>query len=193
MHLLGDVLRWLERSPAITLTPTPLPGTLIGEAISVKLIWAYLLPQGVVSYSSYKLAEALGLSQPSATFGLARLRQLELTHTLGEHRARVRAVYRAVEPGETPETPKPNVRAPDAPRDPPHLGEALKGEAPTTRLVYSYLEPYGEVEVLVRLLEELLGVSHRNAAEALARLAQLNLLERLEQPGNRPGRWRVNA
>ncbi len=61
----------------------------------VKLLWVYLRDKGVVGYSSYKLAEALGLSQRVTTFGLARLRDrtLGLVENLGERRARVRAVY----------------------------------------------------------------------------------------------------
>ena len=191
----GGRFKIRRKEPPITqlVTPPPLPDALISEAVSVKLIWAYLRRQGIVSYSSYKLADALGLSQPSTTFGLARLRQLGLTQSLGEHRARVRAVYQAVDPAEAPETPNLQARALDAPRDPPPLPEALQEETPTTRLVYVYLEPYGEVEVSVRQLEALLGISHRNAAEALGRLTQLKLLEVLEQPANRPGRYRVQA
>ncbi len=82
-------------------------------------------------------------------------------------------------------------RGVDVPRDPLHLTEALKGETPTTRLVYLYLKPHGEVEVSVRQLEALLGISHRPAAEAIKRLVVLKLLEVLEQPGNRPERYRV--
>lgn len=80
----------------------------------------------------------------------------------------------------------------DAPRDLLHLSEALKGETPTTRLVYLYFEPYEEVEVSVRQLDALLGISHRPATEAMKRLVELGLLKVLEQPGNRPGRYRVN-
>ena len=142
-----------------------------------------------MSYSSYKLAEALGLSQPSTTFGLAHLRKLKLIEDLGERRARVRAVYQAVEPRENPTSSL--ALGTDSPRDPPHLPEALKSETPTTRLVYLYLEPYGEVEVSVRQLEGLLGISHRNATEALQRLVELGLLEGLEPAANRVGRYRV--
>ena len=170
-------------------TPTPLSDVLLAEAVSVKLIWAYLLHKGIVSYSSYKLAEALGLSQPSTTFGLAHLRKLKLIGDLGERRARVRAVYQAVEPRGTPTNTWTLIT--DTPRDPPHLSESLKGETPTTRLVYLYLEPYGEVKVSVRQLEALLGISHRNAAEALQRLVELGLLEGLEPAANRVGRYRV--
>jgi len=189
-------LRGEERRTTIAqpVTPPALPDALLAEAVSVKLIWVYLCDKGVVSYSSYKLAEALGLSQRVTTFGLARLRdrELGLVEDLGERRARVRAVYQVVEPGAAPDTPKPGGRALDAPRDPPHLPAALKGETPTTRLVYLYLEPYGEVEVSVRQLEGLLGIAHRNAAEALQKLIELGMLEVLEPAANRVGRYRVN-
>ena len=142
-----------------------------------------------MSYSSYKLAETLGLSQPSTTFGLAYLRKLKLIEDLGERRARVRAVYQVVAPRGNPT----NILMPvtDAPRDPLHLPELLKSETPTTRLVYLYLEPYGEVEVSVRQLEKLSGISHRNATEALQRLVELGLLEGLEPAANRVGRYRI--
>ena len=104
---------------------------------------------------------------------------------------RVRAVYQAVVPRGNPT----NVLTPptDVPRDPSHLPEALKSETPTTRLVYLYFEPYREVEMSVRQLEGLLGISHRNATEALQRLVELGLLEGLEPAANRVGRYRVKA
>ena len=142
-----------------------------------------------MSYSSYKLAQALGLSQPSTTFGLAHLRKLKLIGDLSERRARVRAVYQAVAPRGNPINILMLVT--DAPRDPLHLPESLKAETPTTRLVYLYLEPYAEVEVSVRQLEGLLGISHRNATEALQRLVELGLLEGFEPAANRVGRYRV--
>jgi len=162
----------------------------------VKLIWLYLLDKGVVSYSSYKLAEALGLSQRVTTFGLARLRdrELGLVEDLGERRARVRAVYQVVDRGDRPgSTPITHLRGVAVPRDPPHLPVVLKGETPTTRLVYRYLEPHGEVEVSVRQLEGLLGIAHRNAAEALQKLVEVGVLEVLEPAANRVGRYQVNA
>ena len=181
-----------RRTPITRLTtPRPLPDVLLTEAVSVKLLWAYLLPKSIVAYSSYSLGEALGLSQRASTAGLSRLRnqELRLIEDLGERRARVRAVYQAVEPRGNPT----NILTPvtDAPRDPLHLPKALKGETPTTRLVYLYLEPYGEVEVSVRQLEGLLGISHRNATEALQRLVELGLLEGLKPAANRVGRYRV--
>ncbi len=76
-------------------------------------------------------------------------------------------------------------------RDPPHLPAVLKGETPTTWLVYLYLQPYGEVEVLIRQLEGLLGIAHRNAAEALQRLAELVPLWGLEPLAKLVGRYRA--
>ncbi len=73
------------------------------------------------------------------------------------------------------------------------LPERLLAENQTAKLVYLYLEPYGEVEVSVRQLEGLLGISHRNAAEALQRLVALGQLEGLEPAANRTGRYRVNT
>ncbi len=178
------------------MTPPALPDVLLAETVSIKLLWVYLCDKGVVGYSSYKLAEALGLSQRVTTFGLARLRdrELGLVEDLGERRARVRAVYQVADRGDRPvRTPATKPRGVAVPRDPPHLPGVLKGETPTTRLVYSYLEPYGEVQVSVRLLEELLGVSHRNAAEALRQLVELGLLKVLEPATSRPGRYRVRA
>ncbi len=111
---------------------------------------------------------------------------------MGERRARVRAVYQVVDRGDRPvRTLATHPRGVAVPRDPPHLPAVLKGETPTTRLVYLYLRPYGEVEVSVRQLEGLLGIAHRNAAEALRRLIELGLLEVLEPATSRPGRYRV--
>jgi len=73
----------------------------------------------------------------------------------------------------------------------PALPGVLFEERPSTKLVYLHLAPYKEVEVSVRQLEERLGISHRPAFEAMQRLVALGLLEVLEQPGNRPGRYRV--
>lgn len=81
----------------------------------------------------------------------------------------------------------------EAPRDPPPLPEVLRDETPAVKLVYTYLAPYREVQVSVRQLEERLGISHRPAFEAMQRLVALGLLEVLEQPGNRPGRYRLRA
>lgn len=187
MQRLGDALRWVRRSTAILepVTPPPLPDTLLGESVSVKLLWAYLRSKGVVAFSSYGLGAALGLSQGAANARLARLRELRLVKTLGERRTRARAVYQVVDQGGNP--------ASSPTRDPPHLPEILKGETPTTRLVYVYLEPFGEVEVSVRQLETLLGIAHRNAAEALQQLVELGLLKVLEPATSRPGRYQVRA
>lgn len=43
----------------------------------------------------------------------------------------------------------------------------LAEATPTTRIVYLYLEPYGEVKVTVVQLEGLLGISHRPTFEVL--------------------------
>ncbi len=43
----------------------------------------------------------------------------------------------------------------------------------------------------VRQLEGLLGIAHRNAAEALQRLIELGLLKVFEPATSRPGRYRV--
>lgn len=106
---------------------------------------------------------------------------------VGEHRARVRSVYQAVEPESA--TPRRTVSMDSS--DPPPLPSVLEQETPTVKLVYIYLEPYSEVEVSVRQLEALLGISHRPAAEAMQRLVALGLLEVLEQQVNRPGRYHV--
>jgi len=45
--------------------------------------------------------------------------------------------------------------------------------------------------VSVRQLEGLLGIAHRNAAEALQRLIELGLLKVFEPATSRPGRYRV--
>lgn len=51
----------------------------------------------------------------------------------------------------------------------------------------------GEVEVSVRQLEALLSISYRSAFEAIQRLVKLNLLQVLDQPVNRPGRYRIGS
>jgi len=73
----------------------------------------------------------------------------------------------------------------------PALPKALLDENQTTKLVYLYLEPYGEVEMSVRQLEALLGISHRPSSEAVKRLVKLELLKVLVLPINRPGRYRI--
>ena len=73
----------------------------------------------------------------------------------------------------------------------PALPGVLLEENQTTKLVYLYLKPYGEVLVSVRQLETLLGISHLPAAEAMQRLIALELLEVLRLPLNSPGRYKV--
>ena len=163
---------------------------MLGETPITKLLWLYLRPKGLVSYSTRKLAAALYLSQPVVSAGLSRLRgqELKLLENVGEQRARVRSVYWAVDPeGAVP----PRALTVDS-KDPPPLPTVLAQATPTVKLVYVYLEPHAEVEVSVRRLEALLGFSHRPAAEAMTQLVKLGLLEMLEQLGNRPGRYRVS-
>ncbi len=78
--------------------PPPLPAQLLPTAPVTKLVWAWLLPQGVVSYSTRELAEALGLSQPAATRALNVLRHTTppLLEDMGTVRERVRPRYRAL-------------------------------------------------------------------------------------------------
>ena len=75
--------------------------------------------------------------------------------------------------------------------EPPPLPEALLGESPTTKTVYVYLEPLGEVEVSVTDLEERLGIARRSAHEALRKLKELGLLEVIREPTSKPGRYRI--
>ena len=114
------------------------------------------------------MARALCVSQGAVSLSLARLRALELG---GGEKA----------PGQASSS-EPVVTA---------LPEALLAEHPTTKLIYLYLRPYGEVEVSVRGLEALLGISHRPAAEAMQRLIALELLRVLRSPSNSPGRYRL--
>ena len=83
-------------------TPPPLPGALLGETPSTKLLWLYLRPQGPVGYSTRALAAALYGSQPLLHAGMGRLRTLGLLTDLGMHRKRVRGTYQAVEVGAVP-------------------------------------------------------------------------------------------
>lgn len=150
------------------MAPPPLPDVLLGETPTTKLIWLYLRPKGLVSYSTRKLATALYLSQPVVSAGLRRLRdrELGLLKDVGEQRARVRPVYQAVDPegSVTPQTSGVDGK------EPPPLPATLERATPVFKLVYVYLEPYGAVSVSVRGLEALLGISHRPAAEALTKL-----------------------
>ena len=158
------------------MTPSSLLPALLDEPIIVKLLYLWLYPQQVAPYSQRQIARALGISQGSVSLSLKRLRGLELGSTYGEPVGAASSL-----PGGQPE-----VQALALP-------ERLLGENQTAKLVYLYLEPYGEVEVSVRHLEKLLGISHRNATEALQRLVELGLLEGLEPAVNRVGRYRVQT
>ena len=122
--------------------------------------------------SQRTIARALGVSQGAISLSLARLR--------------AHGLYGGQE--------EPGRAASGLPEDrpiAPILLEALLAEHPTTKLVYLYLRPYGKVEVSVRQLEALLGISHRPAAGAMQRLTALELLEVLRPPLNSPGRYRL--
>jgi Mn-dependent DtxR family transcriptional regulator len=140
--------------------------------VIVKLLFLWLRPQGVVSYSQREIARALGISQGAVSLSLVRLRALGLSGSEGEPGRASSGL-----PGSEPVAPA--------------LPKALLEENQTTKLVYLYLKPHGEVEVSVRQLEALLDISHRPAAEAMQRLAVLELLEVLTKPANRPGRYRI--
>ena len=163
-------------------TPPPLPETLLGETPSTKLLWLYLRPKGSVGYSTYKLAAAVYLSQPLASIGLGRLRARGLLTDLGEHRKRVRGAYQAVTPGGRAGSLR---TARDA-KDPPPLPEVLEAATPTTKIVYLYLEPYGEVQVTVAQLEKRLGISSQPAYKALRDLSKLGLVSLLPNVRGRP-------
>lgn len=79
--------------------PPTLPAPLLRAAPVAKLVWAWLLPQGVVPYSTRELAEALGLSQPATTRALNVLRHTTppLLEDMGTVRERVRPRYRVLE------------------------------------------------------------------------------------------------
>lgn len=121
--------------------------------------------------SQRQMARALGVSQGAVSLSLVRLRSVGLYG--GQE-----------EPGRAASGSKGSELAV------PILPEVLRKEHPTTKLVYLYLRPYGEVEVSVGGLEALLGISHRPAAEAMQRLIVLELLEVLRPPANSPGRYR---
>ena len=129
-----------------------------------------------MAYSQQQIARALGISQGAVSLSLKRLRGLGLSNSRGTP-----VGASSGSPGGQPE-----VQALALP-------ERLLAENQTAKLVYLYLEPYGEVEVSVRQLEKLLGISHRNATEALQRLVELELLEGLEPAVNRVGRYRVQT
>ena len=59
-----------------------IPHILKSEAPTVKLLWLWLLPQGVVSHSQRAMAEALGFDVSTLGVALRRLRELELVEDL---------------------------------------------------------------------------------------------------------------
>ena len=59
-----------------------LPHILKDEAPTVKLLWLWLEPQGVVDYSQREMAAALGFDVKAVGAALARLRALELVDDL---------------------------------------------------------------------------------------------------------------
>lgn len=78
------------------------------------------------------------------------------------------------------------------PTDPPPLPPDLRAEAPTTKLLFVWLEPQGVVAYTVRELAELLGVATQSVQTALTRLRELGLLEDIEPAsGSAPGRYNV--
>ena len=78
------------------------------------------------------------------------------------------------------------------PTDPPLLPPALKDEAPTTKLLYVWLGPQGEVSYTVRELAELLSLSTGSVQTALTRLRELGLIEDVKLArGSASGRYRI--
>lgn len=59
-----------------------LPDILKDEAPTVKLLWLWLLPQGVVTHSQRAMAEVLGVDVKAVGTALSRLRKLELVEDL---------------------------------------------------------------------------------------------------------------
>ncbi len=59
-----------------------LPDSLKDEAPTVKLLWLWLSPQGVVDYSQREMAVALGFDVKAVGAALARLRVLGLVEDL---------------------------------------------------------------------------------------------------------------
>ena len=75
------------------------------------------------------------------------------------------------------------------PTDPPPLPPALQAEAPTTKLLFVWLGPQGEVSYTVRKLAELLSVSTGSVQTALTCLRELGLIEDIKPSrGSAPGR-----
>ena len=72
------------------------------------------------------------------------------------------------------------------------LPKSLEGEAPTTKIVFLWLEPLGEVSYSVRELAEMLYVAPNPVQNGLTRLRELGLLEDIEPASGRvAGRYRV--
>ena len=71
-----------------------LPDLLKDEAPTVKLLWLWLEPQGVVSHSQRAMAEALGFQVNAVATALSRLRALGLVEDL-ERSPRARGRLRA--------------------------------------------------------------------------------------------------
>jgi DNA-binding transcriptional ArsR family regulator len=78
-------------------TPPRLPEALRPESTMVKLIWAYLLDQGVVSYSTRAIAQATGSSQPAVSAALNRLREIGLLKDLTLPQSRVKPTFQVLE------------------------------------------------------------------------------------------------
>lgn len=80
--------------------PAPLPKDLLEEATAVKLLWLWLRPQGVVSYSQRDMARALGVSQAVISTALAKLRELAFVLERAEPSGRGQMTLEAVEGAE---------------------------------------------------------------------------------------------
>lgn len=74
-----------------------LPDILKDEAPTVKLLWLWLEPQGVVTHSQRAMAQALGLDIKNVGAVLSRLRELELIDDL-ERAPGKRGKLRALRP-----------------------------------------------------------------------------------------------
>ena len=75
--------------------PHKLPEALRSETPSTKLLWLYLRPQGVVSFSVRDMAKALGVSFPVVAEGMRRLEAAKLLRFVGERRPRQRPTFEA--------------------------------------------------------------------------------------------------
>ncbi len=80
----------------------------------------------------------------------------------------------------------------DRPYRPAPTPPALKDKAPTTKLLFVWLGPQGEVSYTVRELAELLGVTPPSVEAALTRLRELGLIDDVKLArGSAPGHYRV--